>query len=80
GTFWVTLTSPELDAVYRTGKILEVGQAALYSKAPLFKKWVNEVYAMRRGFIEASNPVFADFSKISLNSLYGKFGQKSGEF
>lgn len=80
GTFWATLTSPEIDAVYRTGKILEVEQVALYKKAFLFKKWVNEVYAMRREFIEAGNPVFADFSKISLNSLYGKFGQKSGEF
>ncbi len=80
GTFWVTLTTPEIQAVLLMGEILEVDDVALYRKAFLFKKWVNEVYNMRLDFARAGNLVFADFSKISLNSLYGKFGQKSGEF
>ncbi len=80
GTFWVTLTTPELEAVFKMGKILEVKDVALYRKAPLFKKWVEEIYAMRLRFREEGNLVFEAFSKVSLNSLYGKFGQKSGEF
>lgn len=80
GTFWVTLTTPEIEAVFRMGKILDVKSVALYRKANLFKKWVDEIYAMRLGFRKEGNLIFDDFSKISLNSLYGKFGQKSGEF
>ncbi len=80
GTFWVTLTTPEIEAVLSMGEILEVKEVAIYRKAPLFKKWVNEVYRMRLDFKEKGNLIFEDFSKISLNSLYGKFGQRSGEF
>lgn len=80
GTFWATLTTPEIKAVAIMGEILDVKDVALYRKAPLFRKWVDEVYAMRLDFAKTGNLVFEDFTKISLNSLYGKFGQKSGEF
>lgn len=80
GEFWVTLTTPEIIAVLEMGEILEIGKVAVYKKAPLFKKWVDEVYAMRLTYKNEGNASFEEFTKVILNSLYGKWGQRSGEF
>lgn len=76
GTFWVTLTTPELLRVQERGLILEVGELSMYEKAPIFKKWVTHLYKLRLMFKAAANKVFEELTKGLLNSLYGKFGQK----
>lgn len=76
GTFWVTLTTPELKRVLQRGIIHEVAELAIYEKAPIFRKWVDELYKLRLMFKASGNKVFEEFTKGLLNSLYGKFGQK----
>lgn len=76
GKFWVTLTTPELKRVLQRGIIHEVKELAIYEKAPIFKKWVDELYELRLMFKTAGNKVFEEFTKGLLNSLYGKFGQR----
>lgn len=75
GTFNVTLTSPELDFVYKYGKIIEIYNLALYEKSIIFKDYVNFFYKKRIEFDNVNNKAYKLFCKTLLNSLYGKFGQ-----
>lgn len=80
GQFWATLTTPELKAVLEYGEILVVKELAMYEMAPIFRKWVDELYALRLQFKAEGNKVFEEFAKGLLNGLYGKFGQKVRDF
>jgi hypothetical protein len=76
GEFTTTLTTPELQWVLENGRILNVDQYVMFEYAPIFKKYVTEVFKLRRGF-QRDEDVVGDFmAKQLLTSLYGKFGQK----
>jgi hypothetical protein len=76
GTFRVVLTSPELELVEQYGKILEVEELAIYESAYLFRCFVEEIYGVKQKADAEGNRSVRLFSKLLLNSLYGKFGQK----
>lgn len=48
-----------------------------YEYRPLFQAWVEKLYAMRLKYEDEENYGFALSCKLLLNSLYGKFGQKT---
>jgi len=75
GTFNVTLTSLELDFVYKYGKIIEIYNLAIYEKSIIFKEYVEFFYQKRIEFDKVNNKAYKLFCKTLLNSLYGKFGQ-----
>jgi len=80
GRFWGVFTSPEIKLIFRYGKILEIKEVAIYEKAKIFEDYVDYFYNLRLKFKEEGNEVMQYFSKIFMNSLYGKFGQRNEYF
>lgn len=80
GRFWTALTTPDLSAVARIGRILEVDAYATYDARPIFREFVREMYRLRQGFAADGKPLWSRLVKLMLNSLYGKFGQRSEEW
>jgi len=80
GRFNTTLTTNELEYVLERGKILKVGQWAIYETAPLFKEYVNYWYPLKNKYKDLGDDVSYMLVKLFLNGLYGKFGQKSESF
>jgi len=77
GEFDCYLTTPEIEFVLEHGKVLKVHEMALYRFASIFKEYVEYFYNQRLLAKEKGDSSLAYFYKIMLNSLYGKFGQKS---
>lgn len=80
GTFKGTFTKPELEYAMRWGKIEELGAIAIYEERIVFRSFVDFFYNARKRFSVEGRPEFAHFSKLILNSLYGKFGQQTTDF
>jgi hypothetical protein len=78
GRFWTTLTTGELQCALRAGHVTECSVAAVYERAKLFKRWVDELHALRVKYQEAGELLYSDYTKKASNSLYGKFGQRGG--
>lgn len=76
GEFWTVLTTPELQRALDGGEITHVAEVALYDRAILFRHYVDELYRLRME-LAASDPLWSRLVKVLLNSLYGKFGQRS---
>jgi len=77
GTSSITLTTPELQYALAQGHIKHVETLITYEQAPIFKTFVDRFYELRMDFKSAQVPMFEHFTKILMNSLYGKFGQKA---
>jgi hypothetical protein len=77
GRFRTVLTSPEIEYVRQCGRILKTYRYAIYEKAPIFTNFVDYFYGERLKYEHQGDKVNAYFCKRALNSLYGKFGQKS---
>ena len=75
-----TFTKPELEYALRFGYLLEVHKVNIYSEEALFKDYVSYFYAARQKFKAEGNLAFAYISKLLMNSLYGKFGQRQTEY
>lgn len=80
GHLRTSLCSPELDLLDKYKIPYKVHQAAFYSHKPIFTKFVSELYNVRMQFKKQGNKQYEQFTKIILNSLYGKFGQKTPEW
>lgn len=71
------LTSPEIDYILKhpeVGKVVSVDKCCTYEQKNLFKEYVDYFYALRKS---TTNSAHEAMSKLFLNSLYGKFGQRS---
>jgi hypothetical protein len=77
GEFWTTLCSPELEYVKKHGDILACTELNTYEGAYLFRDYVNYFYDLKRRYGEKDNRIFYTLTKLFLNSLYGKFGQRN---
>lgn len=73
-------TRPELEAALRNGTLRSVSRCALYDERVAFAPFVDFFYGARLKFREEGNTEFAYLSKLLLNSLYGKFGQKQSVY
>lgn len=71
GTFRVTAWWPLIEIALEQGWIQEVHRAWHYVSHPLFRAYVEDVYALRKESTGAKRLLY----KYLLNSLYGKFGQ-----
>lgn len=71
---------PELERALEHADLHEVHRVAVYHEAVAFGPFVDFFYGARQRFKADGNAEFAYFSKIILNSLYGKFGQKITDF
>jgi hypothetical protein len=74
------LTTPEIELVYKTGRILEVATCIVYEKAKVFEPFVDYFYTQRINAKNISDETRSYFFKTIMNSLYGKFGQHTEEW
>lgn len=74
GTFSDYYCTPELRLAREKGYSITVHHGYIFPQAELFKTYIEELYAIK----ENSDPDSIDYtmSKLMMNSLYGKFGQK----
>jgi len=77
GSFTTSLTTPSLLYAIKHGHVKKILKVACYKKAIIFKDFVKYFYNKRMEFRGSNNPAFAYVCKLILNSLYGKFGQRS---
>ena len=76
GEFRTSLSTPEIQYALERGHIARIHGACRYSSAPIFRSFVDEMYAWRLEFRERGDETSAWMVKILMNSLYGKFGQR----
>lgn len=77
GTFKTVLCGVELSYAVRMGWVKSVGSWAQYELKPIFTNWVQTLWKMRQEYKASGNELYEQFVKRLMNSLYGKFGQKS---
>ena len=80
GEFDAFLTSPEIELVMKHGEILKVYKYAIYEQHPIFKDYVDFFYTLKEKYAKEGNSAFKQIAKLFLNSLYGKFGQRTRLF
>jgi len=80
GTFETVLTTPELKYALAHGHIKQVYNCVIYEQANIFKSYVDTMYSLRRDFASAGVKEYEKICKFLLNSLYGKFGQRSEDW
>ena len=80
GEFDAFLCSPELELVLEYGEIVRVYKYALYEKHSIFKEYVDFFYSLKEKYAKENNVAFKQIAKLFLNSLYGKFGQRTRLF
>ena len=76
GRFRTALSTPELKYALEAGHITTIYQAAVYDTDPIFRDYVVEMYARRQEAKRTGDTVQNLHTKLMLNSLYGKFGQR----
>jgi len=76
GEFDCVLTSPEIELVLKHGQILRVYKYAIYEQHRIFVDYVDFFYSLKEKYAREGNGAYKQISKLFLNSLYGKFGQK----
>jgi len=77
GEFITTLCQPELELIDEFGEILQVFDTTIYEKDYIFKDYVDFFYNERLKAKQKGDKIRDKLFKLMLNSLYGKFAQKS---
>ena len=77
GTFTTTLCGAELGYAVRRGYVKKIGSWAAYRCESIFNKWVAELWGMRQKYRADGDNLYDMFTKFLLNSLFGKFSQRS---
>lgn len=77
GCFVTNLCGPELYDAIESGRCKKVKDWAEYECATIFYDWVDCLWSMRQRYKSEGNRLYEQFVKSLLNSLYGKFGEKS---
>jgi len=78
GRFDTALATPELDLALRYGHLAAVESAAVYEQADLFTDYVDHFYSVKTEAEKAGDALMRQHAKLMLNTLYGKFGQRTG--
>ncbi len=76
GEFRACLCTPELELAFERGDVVAVHRVAVYECRPIFRRYIDELYARRKVAQSAGDTVGATQFKDLMNHLYGKFGQR----
>jgi hypothetical protein len=76
GEFWTVLTTPELLVARERGELLKVRDAQVYEGAPIFWRFVADLWPARVRALESGDHYAARLLKDLFVSLAGKFGQR----
>jgi len=77
GNIREVVTTPEIKLITQYGKIKNIHLALCYEHSPIFSDYIDYFYNKRMAAKKEGNNVMSSFYKYLLNSLYGKFGQRS---
>lgn len=77
GTHATVLAGAELRGALERGDVIRVGEHAVYRCEPIFEAWVSYWWEYRRRCEEKGDGAGAAFGKLILNSMSGKWAQKS---
>jgi len=77
GIFESVLTTNELKLALLRGYIKSVLEIACYEKQNIFRKYIDYFYQIRQKYKEEKNSSYELMTKLFMNSLYGKFGQRN---
>ena len=77
GTFQVTLNTRELEYGLKKNFIRGIYEYAVYEKASIFSDYVTYFNLLKEEYTRQGNRVMRWLTKLLLNSLYGKFGQRN---
>lgn len=80
GRFETTICKPEIELLYRYKIPFTVVEYAIYEEKAPFKDFVDYYYNLRMQYRKEGNTTFEYLSKVLLNSLFGKFGQKKDKW
>lgn len=69
--------APEWRAFKELITVHKIREAGFYSFSPLFREYIDTLYALRLKYRDQGNLAFAYACKTLMNSLYGKFGQRT---
>lgn len=77
GRYDTFLCGPDFWDLEGRGLIEHVRYGAWYERAPLFRRWVGDLYGMRLEARGLHRPHMEALAKLLLNSLWGKFAQRN---
>lgn len=80
GVFRAYLSTEEVVYALKHGHIQDVHAVAVYEKAYIFTEYVDYFYNLRVRYTREGNTTYRYLTKLFLNSLYGKFGQRKRTF
>lgn len=76
GQFNTTLANEELDHALTYDRVTKVHYGACYHRKEIFTDFVDYFHRLKTRYKSEGKPLLTYFSKLMLNSLYGKFGQR----
>lgn len=76
GRFTTYLTDPEIRYAVKHNHLRSVYYLAVYEKDYIFSEYVDFMHNLKTQYEREGNKVYRYISKLFMNSLYGKFGQK----
>jgi DNA polymerase type B, organellar and viral len=80
GRVHTVLSGPELERAYSMGVIRWVGRWIKYKLDDLFSGYVNYLWACKSSARKRGDKLTEYIAKSMLNSLHGKFGQRTGDW
>lgn len=80
GDYWTTLCGDELIRALDGGCVVESGRASTYYMTRLFAKYVKYWWQVRKQARENNDKMMDSIGKLAMNSLYGKFAQRSARW
>jgi len=80
GSFWTALCGRELKAAVELEQVIAVKEIAVYETKLIFQDYIDFFWATRVGYKHAGDKPFTYMTKILMNSLYGKFGQRIDDY
>ena len=79
GEFDTTLAGPEFEQAINAGHVVKVYNICEYERQPIFRDHMMKLWDKRQDFKQAGNTSQANAIKLLMNSLQGKFGQRSSD-
>ena len=76
GSFVTYLCSDSIRYALKHGHITKVRQAMIFNAVKMFDGFVDYFYPLKNKYREENNGVWEKTTKLILNSLYGKFGER----
>lgn len=79
GRFSGWYCTPEVELALEKGSVKRVNCVHIYKKARIFEKYVDFFFNLKKQAKQEGNKFVYLLTKLYLNSLYGKFGQRTEE-